>query len=72
MTSDQKKTMVKTKLLEYKVKNGKLEVLDKRMDIIPTMLALAQAAKESDGEHLEFALEGNAMFGSVDLDRKWN
>ena len=33
----------------------------KRMDRIPTSLALAQAAKERC--NLRFALEGNAMFG---------
>ena len=63
MTSDQEKQWLRQKLLEYKVKNGKLEVLDKRMDIIPTSLALAQAAKESGWGTSRFALEGNAMFG---------
>ena len=33
------------------------------MDIIPTSLALAQAAKESGWGTSRFALEGNAMFG---------
>jgi len=63
MTSDQEKQWLRQKLLEYKVKNGKLDVLDKRMDIIPTSLALAQAAKESGWGTSRFALEGNAMFG---------
>ncbi len=63
MTTDQEKQWLRQKLLEYKVKNGKLEVLDKRMDIIPTSLALAQAAKESGWGTSRFALEGNAMFG---------
>ena len=47
MTTDTEKQWLRQKLLEYKVKNGKLEELEKRMDIIPTSLALAQAAKES-------------------------
>ena len=63
MTSDQEKHWLRQKLLEYKVKNGKLEVLDIRMDIIPTSIALAQAAKESGWGTSRFALEGNAIFG---------
>ena len=34
-----------------------------RMDIIPTSIALAQAAKESGWGTSRFALEGNAIFG---------
>ena len=63
MTTDEEKQWLRQKLLEYKVKNGKLEELEKRMDIIPTSLALAQAAKESGWGTSRFALEGNAMFG---------
>ena len=33
------------------------------MDIIPTSIALAQAAKESGWGTSRFALEGNAIFG---------
>ena len=63
MTSDSEKQWLRQKLLEYKVKNGKVDELEKRMDIIPTSLALAQAAKESGWGTSRFALEGNAMFG---------
>ena len=63
MTSDEEKQWLRQKLLEYKVKNGKVDELEKRMDIIPTSLALAQAAKESGWGTSRFALEGNAMFG---------
>ena len=35
-----------------------------RIDIIPTSIALAQAAKESGWGTSRFALEGNAIFGS--------
>ena len=63
MTTDTEKQWLRQKLLEYKVKNGKLEELEKRMDIIPTSLALAQAAKESGWGTSRSALEGNAMFG---------
>ena len=63
MTSDEEKQWLRQKLLEYKVKNGNLDQLEKRLDIIPTSLALAQAAKESGWGTSRFALEGNAMFG---------
>ena len=39
------------------------------MDIIPTSIALAQAAKESGWGTSRFALEGNAIFGQVDLEQ---
>ena len=63
MTTDNEKQWLRQKLLEYKVKNGKVDDLTKKMDIIPTSLALAQAAKESGWGTSRFALEGNAMFG---------
>ena len=63
MTTDDEKQWLRQKLLEYKVKNGKVDDLTKKMDIIPTSLALAQAAKESGWGTSRFALEGNAMFG---------
>jgi len=63
MTTDSEKQWLRQKLLEYKVKNGKVDDLTKKMDIIPTSLALAQAAKESGWGTSRFALEGNAMFG---------
>ncbi len=63
MTTEAEKQWLRQKLLEYKVKNGKVDELMKRMDIIPTSLALAQAAKESGWGTSRFALEGNAMFG---------
>ena len=55
--------MVKTKILEYKVKKGNVKELKTRMDIIPVSIALAQAAKESGWGTSRFALEGNAIFG---------
>ena len=55
-----RKAMDKTKTLEYKVK-GDLKELVVRMDIIPTSIALAQAAKESGWGTSRFALEGNAI-----------
>ena len=62
-TTDQEKQWLRQKLLEYKVKKGNMEELMIRMDIIPTSIALAQAAKESGWGTSRFALEGNAIFG---------
>ncbi len=62
-TTDQEKQWLRQKLLEYKVKNGDMKELKIRMDIIPTSIALAQAAKESGWGTSRFALEGNAIFG---------
>ena len=62
-TTDLEKQWLRQKLLEYKVKKGDLKELVARMDIIPTSIALAQAAKESGWGTSRFALEGNAIFG---------
>ena len=62
-TTDLEKQWLRQKLLEYKVKKGDMEKLLLRMDIIPTSIALAQAAKESGWGTSRFALEGNAIFG---------
>jgi Bax protein len=62
-TTDLEKQWLRQKLLEYKVKKGSMEKLVLRMDIIPTSIALAQAAKESGWGTSRFALEGNAIFG---------
>ena len=62
-TSDLEKQWLRQKLLEYKVKKGNMSELLSRMDIVPTSIALAQAAKESGWGTSRFALEGNAIFG---------
>ena len=62
-TTDLEKQWLRQKLLEYKVKKGDLKELMIRMDIIPTSIALAQAAKESGWGTSRFALEGNAIYG---------
>ena len=62
-TSDLEKQWLRQKLLEYKVKKGDMKELLHRIDIIPTSIALAQAAKESGWGTSRFALEGNAIFG---------
>ena len=63
MTSEPEKQWLRQKFLEYKVKKGSISELKNRMDIIPTSIALAQAAKESGWGTSRFALEGNAIFG---------
>ncbi|MDC0524632.1 glucosaminidase domain-containing protein [Pelagibacteraceae bacterium] len=62
-TTELEKQWLRQKLLEYKVKKGNMSELLLRMDIIPTSIALAQAAKESGWGTSRFALEGNAIFG---------
>ena len=62
-TTDLEKQWLRQKLLEYKVKKGDLKELSTRIDIIPTSIALAQAAKETGWGTSRFALEGNAIFG---------
>jgi|TARA_A100001011_G_scaffold398683_1_gene503971 Bax protein len=61
--SKKEKLWLDTKLKEYKVKKKDITELNKRMDIIPISIALAQAAKESGWGTSRFALEGNAIFG---------
>ena len=55
--------MVKAETFRVQGKKGNLKELLVRMDIIPTSIALAQAAKESGWGTSRFALEGNAIFG---------
>ncbi|MDC1092534.1 glucosaminidase domain-containing protein [Pelagibacteraceae bacterium] len=62
-STDLEKQWLRQKLLEYKVKKSNIEELMIRIDIIPTSIALAQAAKESGWGTSRFALEGNAIFG---------
>ncbi len=69
-TTDGEKQWLRQKFLEYKVKNGKVDVLKTRMDIVPVSIALAQAAKESGWGTSRFALEGNAIFGQWTWDGK--
>ena len=68
MTTDKEKSWLRLKLREYKVKNSDMTELNKRMDIIPVSIALAQAAKESGWGTSRFALEGKCNIWSVDMD----
>ena len=61
--STDNKNWINKKYKEYKVSNKNIEDLLEKIDIIPTSIALAQAAKESGWGTSRFALEGNAIFG---------
>ena len=61
--SEKEKKWLDKKFKEYKVSSKKISELISRIDIIPTSIALAQAAKESGWGTSRFALEGNAIFG---------
>lgn len=47
----------------YRVPPDRLDLLLRRVDVVPPSLALAQAAAESGWGTSRFALEGNAIFG---------
>ena len=51
------------KFKQYGVKNKDILSLKRRMDVIPTSLTIAQAAKETGWGTSRFAIEGNALFG---------
>ena len=57
------KVWLKRRFKDYNIEKEDIAELKLRMDIIPTSLAIAQAAKESGWGTSRFALEGNAMFG---------
>ena len=58
------KRWLKRRFEDYQIKNEDVSELKLRMDIVPTSLAIAQAAKESGWGTSRFALQGNAMFGN--------
>ena len=61
--TDIEKQWLNKKYKQYGVKSKDLSTLKMRMDIIPTSLAIAQAAKETGWGTSRFAQEGNALFG---------
>ena len=61
--TDLEKQWLNKKYKQYGVKSKDLSTLKIRMDIIPTSLAIAQAAKETGWGTSRFAQEGNALFG---------
>ena len=54
---------INKKFKKYKVSKKNIDELIEKIDVIPTSIALAQAAKESGWGTSRFALEGNAIFG---------
>ena len=58
------KVWLKRRFKDYDIKGEDISELKLRLDIIPTSIAIAQAAKESGWGTSRFALEGNAMYGS--------
>ena len=61
--TDLEKKWLNKKYKQYGIPSKDLSVLKKRVDVIPTSLVLAQAAKETGWGTSRFALEGNALFG---------
>ena len=61
--SEEKRVWLSKKFREYKVQDNSISELIEKIDIVPTSIALAQAAKESGWGTSRFALEGNAIFG---------
>ena len=61
--SEENTKWINKKYKEYRVSKKNIDELIEKMDIIPTSIALAQAAKESGWGTSRFALEGNAIFG---------
>tara|TARA_B100000029_G_scaffold41707_1_gene38814 strand:- start:2253 stop:3443 length:1191 start_codon:yes stop_codon:yes gene_type:complete len=57
------KVWLKRRFKDYKIDGEDIAELKLRMDIVPTSIAIAQAAKESGWGTSRFALDGNAMFG---------
>tara|TARA_Y100001970_G_scaffold294097_1_gene446800 strand:+ start:3152 stop:4339 length:1188 start_codon:yes stop_codon:yes gene_type:complete len=54
---------LKRRFKDYGIEKEDIAELKLRMDIVPTSIAIAQAAKESGWGTSRFALEGNAMYG---------
>tara|TARA_B110000285_G_C15127861_1_gene621460 strand:+ start:1445 stop:2905 length:1461 start_codon:yes stop_codon:yes gene_type:complete len=61
--SEKNVNWINKKYKEYRVSKKNIDELIEKLDIIPTSIALAQAAKESGWGTSRFALEGNAIFG---------
>ena len=61
--SEESKKWLNKKYKAYKVTDKNINELIEKIDIIPTSIALAQAAKESGWGTSRFALEGNAIYG---------
>ena len=62
------KVWLKRRFKDYDIKKEDISELKLRMDIVPTSIAIAQAAKESGWGTSRFAKEGNALFGEWTYD----
>ena len=62
-SSEKRNKWLNKKYKLYKVTDRNITELIEKIDIIPTSIALAQAAKESGWGTSRFALEGNAIYG---------
>ena len=61
--SDIEVKWLNAKFKQYGIKYKDILSLKIRMDVIPTSLTIAQAAKETGWGTSRFAIEGNALFG---------
>ena len=61
--SEKNKSWLNKKYKKYKVSKKNIQQLIEKIDIVPTSIAIAQAAKESGWGTSRFVLEGNAVFG---------
>ena len=68
--SEESKRWLNKKYKAYKISDRNINELIEKIDIIPTSIALAQAAKESGWGTSRFALEGNALFGQWTWSKK--
>jgi len=55
---------------DERLSDAQIKKLNKRVDIVPPSLALAQAAEESGWGTSRFAAQGNALFGQWDFSGK--
>tara|TARA_B100001540_G_C15781781_1_gene631363 strand:- start:681 stop:1871 length:1191 start_codon:yes stop_codon:yes gene_type:complete len=64
------KVWLKRRFKDYQIDGEDIAELKLRMDIVPTSIAIAQAAKESGWGTSRFALDGNAMYGQWTWDKE--
>lgn len=57
------KTWLERLAIRYKTSSERLDILLRRVDVVPASLAIAQAAIESGWGTSRFATQGNAIFG---------
>ena len=70
--TDESKKWLNKKYKIYKVADRNIKDLIEKIDIIPTSIALAQAAKESGWGTSRFALRRKCYIWPVDLEWRWH